>query len=182
MARADSEQLLLASAAGDVAALRALYDRHGGRLYGVALRITRQAALAADAVQEAFLQIWQNAGRFDPERGGAESWMLAMVRYRALDIVRRAPRDTKSLDGDEGLRDEVEAIPDPGALLNQNADSRALARCLGTLPADRRQIIIAAFVDGYSHSELADRFKTPLGTIKSWIRRSLDGLRLCLEG
>jgi RNA polymerase sigma-70 factor (ECF subfamily) len=175
------EDLLQASAAGDVAAFRMLYDLHARLLYGAALRITRKPWLAADAVQEAFLQIWRHAARFDPERGSAAGWMLAMVRYRALDIVRRAPPEAISLSGAEDGADPFEPPPDLAAIRDQGADAQSLLHCLSQLPPDRRDLIVAAFVNGYSHSELATRLKQPLGTIKSWIRRSLAGLRLCME-
>ena len=80
--------------AGDRAAFRALYDAQAARLYGIALRITRQPGLAADAVHDALLQVWQKAARFDPARGAAEAWLTGLVRYRAIDIVRRQGRET----------------------------------------------------------------------------------------
>ena len=150
--------------------------RWGGRLYGIALRITRQASLAADATQDAFVQIWQQAHRFDPERGSAEALLVSMVRYRALDIVRRQSREVPGYEPDE-REDEA---PDALARLVSTAEGAALHRCLGELEADRRRLVVMAFVDGLSHSELAERLRVPLGTVKSWIRRSLLSLRECL--
>jgi RNA polymerase sigma factor (sigma-70 family) len=157
-------------------AFRLLYERWGNRLYGIALRITRQAALAADATQDAFMQIWQQAHRFDPERGGPEAWLIGIVRYRALDIVRRRSREVSGYEP-SGIEDES-----PGALarLVSTVEGAALHRCLGELEADRRRLVVLAFVDGLSHSELAERMRVPLGTVKSWIRRSLIALRGCL--
>jgi RNA polymerase sigma-70 factor (ECF subfamily) len=172
----DTEALLHRCAAGDRAALRSLYDRWGNRLYGIALRITRQAALAADATQDALVQIWQQAHRFDPDRGSAEAWLVGIVRYRALDIVRRHAREVPGYEPPE-LEDEA---PDALARLVSTAEGAALHRCLGELEADRRRLIVMAFVDGLSHSELAARLDVPLGTVKSWIRRSLITLRGCL--
>ena len=176
-ARGDDTALLLRRCAdGDRAAFRALYDRWGGRLHGIALRITRQAALAADATQDAFVQIWQQAHRFDPERGSAEAFVVSLVRYRALDLVRRQSREVPGYEADE-REDET---PDALSRLVSTAEGAALHRCLGTLDADRRRLVMLAFVEGLSHSELAQRLKVPLGTVKSWIRRSLLSLRECL--
>ena len=169
--------LLQRCAAGDQSAFRALYDAHSGRLYGAALRITRQSSLAADAVHDAFLQAWQNAARFDPERGAADTWLLSLVRYRALDLARRRMREVSGADLPE------EADPSPGALADLLArdDAAALHGCLGELDEDRRSLICMAFMDGLTHSELAERIGAPLGSVKSRIRRGLAALRACLD-
>jgi RNA polymerase sigma-70 factor (ECF subfamily) len=170
--------LLAKVAVGDRAAFRELYEHQSGRLYGVALRITRQSALASDAVHDAFLQIWRNAGRFDAARGGAEAWMLSLVRYRALDIARRRGRETT----DDDLPEQEDPDPDPLQRLTSARDAASLHRCLGGLEADRRRLVLLAFVEGLTHSELAEKVGAPLGTVKSWIRRSLAQLKTCLEG
>ena len=164
-------------AAGDGTAFRALYDAQAARLHGVALRITRQASSASDAVHDAFLQVWQQAARFDVERGSPEVWLTALVRYRALDIARRLGREQGGYEPD----DEPDTQPDALARLMADADGQALHRCLGELEPDRRRLLISAFVEGLSHSQIAARSSIPIGTIKSWIRRALIGLRRCLE-
>jgi RNA polymerase sigma-70 factor (ECF subfamily) len=175
--RDETASLLRRSADGDRAAFRVLYDRWSGRLHGLALRITRQPALAADATHDAFMQVWQQAGRFDPARGSAEAFLVTILRYRALDIVRRGAREVA---GYETPVDQVDDSPDALTQLTTSADGAALHRCLQLLDPERRKLIIMAFVDGLSHSELAQRTGTPLGTLKSWIRRSLLSLRECL--
>jgi RNA polymerase sigma-70 factor, ECF subfamily len=172
----DAERLLHRCASGDRGAFRMLYDRWGNRLYGIALRITREAALAADATQDAFVQVWQQAHRFDPDRGSAETWLIGIVRYRALDLIRRQSREVSGYEGEEREDD----TPDALARLVSTAEGAALHRCLGELEEDRRRLVVLAFVDGLSHSELAERLSVPLGTVKSWIRRSLISLRGCL--
>src|ERR1700689_3505029 len=97
----DTARLLLRCAEGDRAAFRALYEMWGGRLHGIALRITRQASLAADATHDAFVQVWQQAHRFDPARGSAEAFLISLVRYRALDIVRRHAREVPGYEAEE---------------------------------------------------------------------------------
>jgi RNA polymerase sigma-70 factor (ECF subfamily) len=170
---ADLTFLLGRCAAGDQNAFRMLYDRQAPRLYAIALRITRQPASAEDAVHDAFVQVWQNAGRYDPARGNPEAWMISLTRYRALDLVRRNAREVTGME----LPDEADPAPDP---LRQ-AETRVLQGCLELLETERRRLVVLAFVDGYSHSELAALFKLPLGTVKSWIRRSLETLRRCLD-
>ncbi len=172
----DPGALLWRVAAGDRLAFRRLYDQQSPRLYAVALRVTRQPALASDAVHDAFLQVWRNAARFDAARGNAEAWLLSLVRYRALDIARRRVREVS----DDDMPELEDQDPDPLARLATARDAAALHRCLQTLDADRRRLVVLAFVEGLSHSELAERLATPLGTVKSWIRRSLLALRTCL--
>ena len=172
----DTDALLHRCASGDRAAFRLLYDRWGNRLYGIALRITRQAALAADATQDAFVQIWQQAHQFDPERGSPDAWLIGIVRYRALDIVRRRSREVPGYEPE----DREDESPDALARLVSTAEGAALHRCLNELEEDRRRLVVLAFVDGLSHSDLAERMGVPLGTVKSWIRRSLISLRGCL--
>ncbi len=170
-------ELLQRSAAGDRAAFRRVYDLQSSRLYGIALRITRHGASAADAVHDAFVSVWQYADRFDPARGNAEAWLTSIVRYRALDLVRHNVREVTGVEMPEPEDDE----PDPLARLMENAEGAALRRCLDELDSDKRLLIVQAFIDGLSHSELASRLATPLGTVKSSIRRGLAALRRCLE-
>ena len=162
---------------GDRAAFQALYEAQSARLYGLALRITRQQSLAADAVHDALLQAWQRAASFDPARGSAAAWLTGLVRYRAIDVMRKRTREVTGVE----LPDAPD--PAPGALdrLLATTAGEALHRCLALLDAQPRQAIMLAFVDGLSHAELALRLSTPLGTIKSWIRRGLQSLKGCLE-
>jgi len=170
-----SEILLQRCALGDRAAFRALYDRHARRLYAVALRITRHGNLAADTVQEAFIQVWQNARHYTPSRGSPEAWMVALTRYRALDLVRRAGPALQTLN------EETQAeLPDTLDPLSASADGRALRQCLERLEPDRRRLVILSFVEGFSHAELSNRLAQPLGTVKSSIRRALATLKECL--
>jgi RNA polymerase sigma-70 factor, ECF subfamily len=172
----DTARLLLRCADGDRTAFRTLYDRWGGRLHGIALRITRQAPLAADATHDAFVQVWQQAHRFDPARGSAEAFLISLVRYRALDVVRRRMREIPGYEPEE----RPDETPDALTQLVGSAEGAALHRCLSLLDPERRRLIVMAFVDGLSHAQLAEKLSVPLGTVKSWIRRSLLALRECL--
>jgi RNA polymerase sigma factor (sigma-70 family) len=174
----DLDAALRRCAAGDRAALRAIHDAEAPRMVGVALRLLRRQALAEEAVHDAFVQIWQRAASFDPARGQARPWLYAVVRNRALNILRGEAR-TDLVDDFEpmGLASEED---DPESIVARLSDAGALRRCLERLEPARRNAIVLAFVHGLSHGELAGRLGMPLGTLKSWIRRSLLVLRECM--
>lgn len=169
--------LIVAVAAGDDAAFRQIYDLRASRLFGIAMRITRQPALSADAVQEAFLELWSNAGRFDEGRGNPDVWLASLVRYRALDMMRRRSREAPEEDVPEAVDEEPDALTQ----LVSGAETAALRACMDRLPEDRRALLSLAFLDGLSHSQLAARQGATLGSVKHAIRRSLMALRDCLE-
>ncbi len=152
-------------------------DRYSAVLYGVAMRITRDAPLASDAVHDAMLQVWRNAARFDPARGNGRAWLISLVRYRALDAVGRTKREV--LGGE--IPEPVDPDPLPLERLQASRDGAALQRCLDEVEPGRRNLVILAFVEGLTHPEVADRVRQPLGTVKSGIRRALLALRACLD-
>jgi RNA polymerase sigma-70 factor (ECF subfamily) len=175
--RSDTASLLARCAKSDAAAFRELYDANSGRLYGIALRITRQPALASDAVHDAFLQVWRNSARFDPERGNADGWLISLVRYRALDIARRQSRETPGLD----IPEQTDTDPDALSRLVTGSESKALRHCLEQVEAPRRALVMLAFIEGLTQNEVAARVGQPLGTVKSSIRRALLSMRSCLQ-
>ncbi len=161
----------------DEAALASLYEAMIGRVYGLALRITRQVQLAEEVAEDTFWQIWRQAPRYDAGRGSAMAWIMTMARSRALDALRRRePAECEAdiermaesgSDVQAGPQDILEAVQQ-GSLLHA-----ALAR-LDPLP---RQLVALAFFRGLSHEEIADQTGIPLGTVKSHIRRALERLR-----
>ncbi len=168
--------LLARCTVGDAAAFRTLYDLQSSRLYGIALRVTRQPSLAADAVHDALLQVWRSASRFDAARGVPEVWLASLVRYRAIDLMRR---QTREMTGQE-MEETADEAAGPLDRLLAERDGAALHRCLMRLEATQQRAITLAFIEGLSHSELAARLAAPLGTVKSWIRRGLLALKECL--
>jgi RNA polymerase sigma-70 factor (ECF subfamily) len=174
----DLADALRRCAEGDRPALRAIYDAEAARMLGVAMRLLRRRALAEEAVHDTFMQVWQRAATFDPARGAARTWLYAILRHRALNILRTEVR-TDLVDDFEplGLASEEE---DAESLVVRLSDSSALKRCLERLEPMRREAVLLAYVHGLTHGELAGRLKVPLGTMKSWIRRSLLQLRECL--
>jgi RNA polymerase sigma factor (sigma-70 family) len=160
-------------ARGDRTALRVIYDLEAGRMAGVAYRILRRRDLAEETVQDAFMRIWRGARSFDPARGSGRTWIYAVLRNRALTVLRdesRMPLD----DGDGYLE-----LPDE-ASLTQLPETSALRRCLEQLDIKRRKAVILAYAHGLSHGELAGKLGVPLGTVKSWTRRGLLSLQECM--
>jgi RNA polymerase sigma-70 factor, ECF subfamily len=177
-ALASLDGLVLAVQRGSRAALKRLYELESRRLYGIALRIVRRPDVAADALQEVFVQVWQNAASFAPERGSAAAWLTGIARFRALDAVRKLGREV--LSDDPALGDRADE-PDMAAAIDLRVAQGALRRCLDALDDKQRRCIVLAFVDGLSHAEIAERLPAPLGSVKSWVRRGLLSLRSCLE-
>ena len=175
-AKLSDEALVEAVARADEAALGELYDRFGKVAYGLAYRILQDAALAEDAVQEAFLQAWRGAGAYRPERAKASTWLLTFVHRRAVDLVRREER-RRSLPAD--------AAPEPtGPGTDETVDVRSrgeiVRAALGRLPSEQREAIELAYYGGLTQSELAERLGQPLGTIKSRMFTGLQRLRVLL--
>lgn len=171
----DNEQLepLLARVSlKDREAFRRLYQLAAPHLLGVAMRILQTRGTAEEALQDAFVQIWQRAGTYRPEKARASTWMTSIVRYRALDTLRRSGRETSI--------DDVPEMALPSSPSAETTAEPALRRCLGELPKPQQDALALAFVQGYTHQQLSRKLNTPLGTVKSWIRRSLQQLKDCL--
>ena len=153
-------------AAGERAALKELYDRFGARLYGVAQRILRDNSLAEDALQEAFVKIWRNAGKYDRARGSALGWVVIIVRRAAFDLRPREP---------VAEPDEIAAVAEEQPQTDML--DPGLARALAALPETQRRALLLMYVYGLTHSELATAMGAPLGTVKSWVRRGAATLK-----
>ncbi|HEV2573617.1 MAG TPA: sigma-70 family RNA polymerase sigma factor [Beijerinckiaceae bacterium] len=174
----DCDDLIRACALGDRSALRALYELEASRMIGVAQRLLRRRALAEEAVQDTFVSIWHKASTFDAARGAGRTWVYAILRHRALNML-RGERRLEFSDAPMG-EEQASEDDDPETIVTQLSDKAALRRCLQGLAADRRAAIVLAYVHGLSHSDLAAKLGMPLGTVKSWLRRSLISLRECM--
>jgi RNA polymerase sigma-70 factor (ECF subfamily) len=177
--RIDAE-LMRRVAARDKAAFAELYDRFSGPLYATALRIVRDAGEAQDIVQDAFVTVWDKAPTFDLGRGTAFSWVVTLVRNRAIDRVRsrrrRAELLAESAPDDLGY-DEKPPAASGSEVAAAGDDARVVRAAVATLPAEQRTALELAFFGGMTQEQIAEKLREPLGTVKARIRRGLLKLR-----
>lgn len=177
----DRQQLVDALAQvreGSQPALAEVYRRTSSKLFGICLRILGDRSEAEDALQEVYVNVWRKAGSFDPSRASPISWLAAMARNRAIDRIRSSGRRKQEpIELAAGIADGAPTAPE---LIEQGQESGRLQNCLGELEQRQSQAIRAAFFDGFTYSELAERTGVPLGTMKSWVRRGLLRLKECL--
>ncbi len=174
---ADLARLIARVAGGDRLALRSLYEATAPKLLGILHRILRDRDAAEDALQEVFVSVWQRADRYDPQAGPPLTWLGAITRHKAIDRVRQE-KAARLTPVEEGF---MERLADTGDGEDDLARRDALARCLDTVEADRRDCLVLAYCEGWSREELAARHDRPVNTIKTWLRRGLLSLRGCLE-
>lgn len=171
---------LQAVAGGDRDAFERLYRATSSKLFGVCLRVLPDRAEAEDVLQEVYATVWRKAAQFDAARASAITWLAMIARNKAIDRLRSMPAGVRAAPVEL-----AETLPDPDAspLAGAEAsdDSARLAHCMERLDGHRRELVRTAFFEGVTYEELAARIGSPLGTVKSWIRRSLLQLRACLE-
>jgi RNA polymerase sigma-70 factor, ECF subfamily len=177
--------LLQRVAARDTAALAELYDRHSRLVFGLILRIVRDRGEAEDILQETFVRVWNRADIYDPRIGGPLPWIVRVARNRAIDRLRarkvRATVDTPAVDLAAVEPAPDTAIQSPEAAVLETERRLRLTDALAGLPLEQRRLIEAAFFEGYTHTELAQRFGLPLGTVKTRIRAGMIAMRQGLE-
>lgn len=177
----DHAQLLMRCAKGDRTALKTLFEAEADRLIGVAERILRRRELAEEAVQDGFIRIWRSAHQYAPDRGSARGWIYAIVRNRALNMLRDGRREAAMDDAElDALRERGDGQEVEDVLARLGHRSR-LRHCLEALDETKRRSILMAYIFGHTHGEIAGRLGVPLGTAKAWVRRGLSALRECME-
>jgi RNA polymerase sigma factor (sigma-70 family) len=174
-------QLVELVARRDAGALEVLYERYGRAAYSLARRILTDETLAQDVVQEVFLSLWRNAGRFDAGRGTVATYLLSMTHHRAVDAVRREEKLRRFRTSDEALEQE----PDPGARVEDEvelAERRAEVRAaLAELPPAQREAVALAYFGGYTQREVAALVGVPLGTVKTRMAAGMRRLKAALQ-
>jgi len=167
-------------AGGDRAALQLVYRDTSAKLFGVCLRILRDKGEAEDVLQDVYMTVWRRAETFDPDRASPVTWLVAIARNRSIDRLRSGAKARRMRPIDDAV---AISDPAPGALAQvvSSEEHRRLMGCLDELEPRHAAAIRAAFLDGATYEDLAQRVSVPLGTMKSWIRRSLMRLRDCLE-
>ena len=170
--------LIRATAAGDRSALSELYRRTSPKLYGICLRLLPSEAEAQEVLQDVFVTVWQKAFRYDADKASPITWLAVMARNKAIDRLRSRQLPTEDL---EAAADVPDDSPSALEVIEQGQEHDRLSGCLDELEPNQSAMIRAAFLDGSTYAELAERQSVPLGTMKSWIRRGLLRLRGCLE-
>jgi len=172
------EQLLGRCALRDERALGELHELVSSQLFGVLLRILKQRALAEEALQDVMVKVWQRADQYVTYRGRAMAWLSSIARYRAIDLLRAQKTHTSIDDAPQ------DALADDSDFTEGTTSQRlrnALGDCLGRLNTEQQRCLSLAYVEGYSQEQIALSLGSPLGTVKSWMRRGLASLKRCLE-
>lgn len=170
--------LLGAVSRGNRDAFAQLYQRTSAKLYGICLRLLRSEAEAQDVLQDIYVTVWRKSDRFDSGKASAITWLAVLARNKAIDRLRVRQPASDGLDAAADVQDDS---PSAFEVAGQAQDAERLGHCLEELEERARAMIRAAFLDGATYPELAEREGVPLGTMKSWIRRGLLRLRGCLE-
>jgi RNA polymerase sigma-70 factor (ECF subfamily) len=176
--RLADEELMPLIGRKDPDAFEVFYDRHGGVAYSLAYRIVGERGAAEDVTQEAFISLWRSGARFDASRGSVRSWMLSIVRNRAIDQLRtKAGKAPKLTFDDDAILEQrpSEEMTDDEALRRETATE--VRGALGTLPGAQSKVIELAYFGGFSHSEIASMLGVPLGTVKGRMRLGLEKIR-----
>ncbi len=178
----DLETLMLRCVGGDETAFEQLYKHTSPKLYTLLLRMLKKSSTAEDILQEVYVKIWSRAKDYHPARGSVMSWISTIARNRALEEIRKVNPLQHALDSDdfEKISDAVAKVgPLEDAIMQSEA--KHMQDCLEELSTQHKQSIYLAFFYGQTHEEISYYFNTPLGTVKSWIRRAMDQLRRCLR-
>jgi RNA polymerase sigma factor (sigma-70 family) len=175
--RLTDEALLAGFSVGDAGAAETFIARFQSRVYGIALAITRDARLAEDLAQEAFLRGWRHAETFDPRRGSVATWLIVITRNLAVDAMRTQPR-SEFLDPDElEWLSPPARETDPADATVRASDVDWLRRALDDVPDEQRRAVVLAGILGFTAQDVAEHEHIPLGTAKSRIRLAMDKLR-----
>lgn len=169
------EELLMRVGSGDERAFRELFSRYAAIANALAFRLIRQAHLAEEIVQEAFLAVWRHPDRYDRARGSVRAWVLGTVHHRAVDLVRREQAQRRRAEDSAGTRAVLEDPADEvAAAVDRPRERERVRRALDELPPDQADVIRMMYFDGLTQTRIAERTGLPLGTVKS---RTLLGMR-----
>ncbi len=170
------EELLARIAQGDQRAFAALYDEISPRVFGLVRRLLVDHSQSEEVTQEVFLEIWQNATRYEPGKGGALTWVLTMAHRRAVDRI-RASQASRNRDLKIGVRDFVAEYDDVATTVEVTIESERVKEAMSQLTELQRQAVTLAYYGGFSHSEVSEMLKVPIGTVKTRLRDGMIRLR-----
>jgi RNA polymerase sigma-70 factor (ECF subfamily) len=176
------EELLRRVSSGDDQAFRELFGRYAAVAHALAFRLVRQAQVAEEIVQEAFLAVWRNPERYDGARGSVRSWLMGTVHHRAVDAVRREQAQRRRAEQASGLGPGIveDPIDDVLAAIDLPRERKLVRSALGELPEEQREVIQRMYFEGLSQSQIAERTGLPLGTVKSRTLLAMRRLRAYL--
>lgn len=180
LARRTDEELLRSVARIDPAAFEVLYQRHGPAAFAVARHMLGSQAPAEEAVQEAFINLWRGAARYDNTRGSVRSWLLGMVRYRSIDLLRSLRVHERHRITVVGLEERIVAGEETEAEFIGREEATTVRRALAMLPPEQRRVLELSYYGGWRQREIAEHFDIPLGTVKGRMRLGLEKLRWAL--
>ena len=182
--RADDTSLLKQIANGQHAAIEALYDRYHRLVFSVALAVVGDSLVAEEVTLDVFVHVWRGAKTYDPVRAKVSTWLAAIARHHAIDVLRwqRSRVDAQSLYLDDMPWQSDPGFPDVEEQSELSLQKKRIQDALNGLPEDQRQALKLAFFKGYSHQEIADSLRQPLGTVKTRIRLGMQKLRRTLAG
>ncbi len=180
MDRTDLQSLIAKCALKDRAAFDALYAATSAKLFGVILRILKSRSEAEEVLQEVYVKIWQKADRYAAGGFSPMTWLITIARNAAIDALRRRKGGSEPISA-EVVEQMADAAPGPEALVVQASERARIDRCFAELEPDRAEAVQAAYLNGDSYAELADRYDVPINTMRTWLRRSLLKLRECLS-
>jgi RNA polymerase sigma-70 factor (ECF subfamily) len=179
----DDHQLIQRVSQVDKDALEALYVRYRTPVYSLAMFMLKQPALAEEATQDIFLNIWLKASSFNSERGQPKAWIMSVAHHKIVDVIRSRRRTI--INTDPADYETLDLLPDAGASteaqVEQTLERERIMRALATIPELQREVIMLAYFEGYSQSEMAEKLNQPLGTVKTRVRLAMQKLRMALE-
>lgn len=180
MDRKELETLIAKCALGDRAAFDALYAATSSKLFGIVLRILKARAEAEEVLQEVYVKIWQKSDRYAAGGFSPMTWVITIARNAAIDALRRRKGGAEALS-ETVINTVPDAGPGPEVLAVQAGERARLMGCMSELEPDRAEAVQAAYLEGDSYADLAERYDVPINTMRTWLRRSLLKLRECLS-
>jgi RNA polymerase sigma-70 factor (ECF subfamily) len=181
----DDALLIRHIASGQESAVDALYDRYNRLVFSVALAVVGERSIAEEVTLDVFVHVWRGARTYDPARAKVSTWLVAIARHHAIDVLRwqSARLDSKSLLLEEVQLQDDPDLPDPEEQAELSMERKHVQGALAALPSEQRQALFLAFFKGYSHQQIANLLEQPLGTVKTRIRLALQKLRrILIEG
>lgn len=177
----DLAQLLARCALADRRAFERLYRQTSAQLFGLVVRIVKNQDLASEILQEGYVKIWNRAEDFNPDKAKPITWMGAIVRNQAIDVLRRSAHQPAASETVEDLVWLADDAAGPLEIASQEQRENSVYGCFDQLQGPQREAIKLAYFSGLTHEEVAQHMGKPLGTVKSWIRRGLLRLKNCLD-